>query len=717
MDKQGNSICDWKKWRYLGVCLMMCLWTGCSETMDAPDPNGRGMFLNYNNSDGFNEGAPQTVQWVVFAGDTESSKKYVSSGKLDAISGKIPIRGGLVLNDIYTVVNPDAELSAALADVGTHAGSEMESLKLVKLMSRNLPADASDPKVQRYHCYQNVCVQNNGTITYGKEGNENINAGVGISQSEYPMAKLHVEFAIPNEAAMTFNGEKLVIRNIQVKGPDYSYLLPGKKYDGGAYSVKACPGLTPCEPVAMSYNTVCEMLIPEYLRASAADPKATLIIMADRYKNGVNVGSAKYEMPVGNAIAQGANSDDYDINRSKVYKFVFNTISGGGTSVDNWRVDKRVDNWKEQNVPTDVEEANGLFLETTFIDNFRSFRLPRYVRFKSTGIGRVEVDSPKNTAGITLEPNDFNMQVVWDDATHKSGLLSLQKGNWRIIEDMDVFIKLKANNIEKTLNVKVKPTRFALTLLPRMNWCAAMNYTESTKSDFSDADLNDDRLIEEYSKAGGTGCANYFEGKEDDPLTGKGCWRVATIREDLLYMKNHNLEPYILWAYELASSSSYASFAAITDSKTAPIRGLTSDQLYHPDNKYFKGYTRVSDITSGFEVLCVLDDKLEKYYNIGVNAHDNPADVSYNEAVAICQNLREGNHSDWRLPTPAESAYAITYAGTQGIPNNFDKGVYWLVGGIAAGIDFPSGTQSPPGGVANVRCVREKWSIAPPINN
>lgn len=709
INKRRNFIRERKKWGWMGVCLCIGLLSACRQEVEPPDPLAGGMFLSYNSAATSGTTAVK-VRSLVFAGTTESNKVLTYNAEAEGATGKIPLQG-IKLNDIHTVINPEKDLGY-IQNIG-----DLQSVKI----SENLPADVNAPARQRYHCFANVYVHDDGRITYGKDGTEDISKTL-LTTSEYTMAKMKVEFNFLSETDMTIaGGIKLVIQKVSVKNvPSYGYLIP-KAYDGTTFKEKDGNLSQPASPSATSYAASAQVLIPEYLRASAGAQKVTLVVTADRYKDGKRLGSSEYEVPVGNAIAPGADQNDYNIDRNKVYTFKFTRLTGAGTQVDDWVVDKSVTTWEDREVDTEVGDMSGFFLETTFIDNFRAFRLPRYVSFKSIGGGRVTVDQPRDANGNTIPGNDFSMDIVWDDATHKSGKLALKKGNWRTSGDFTAKIKLRANNIEKTLVVHTVPTRYAQEGITKTkyDWLEAMNYTDEMQYCWP-KDMNDEKLIRIYSQAweagGPTGCAAYYEGTADDPLTGQGCWRVSTIREGLRYMMDKkesspNYSGESVWAYEMADKKDYQSYLAKIN--TDPSKGSLADfpdpssDLHHPAESNIPTFPRKS--FNKFSILCVLDDKLEKNYNVGVNASDHPVDVTFEEAEKICTDLREGGFADWRLPTVDESMYAIINAGTQGIPNNFNAGLYWRADRTAAGVTNPGGTPDPPGGVANVRCVRTKW--------
>lgn len=705
INKPGNFIRERKKWGWMGVCLCIGLLSGCRQEVESPDALAGGIFLSYKSAAASGEAAVR-VRSLVFAGTTESDKVLTYNAESEGATGKIPLQG-IKLNDIHTVINSEKNLESI---------RNIEDLQSVRI-SENLPDSVNDPARQRYYCFADVYVHEDGKITNGKDGAEDISKTL-LTTSEYTMAKMKVEFDLKKVSDMTIEGGiKLVIQNVKVKNvPSYGYLIP-KAYDGTTFKEINGHLSQPASPSATSYTASAQVLVPEYIRASGEAQKMTLVVTADRFKDGTRLGSSEYEVPVGNAIAPGADQNNYNIDRNKVYTFKFIQLTGAGTQVDDWVVDKSVTTWEEREVDTEVGDMSGFFLETTYIDNFRAFRLPRYVSFKSIGGGRVKVDLPTDQEGRPITGNEFSMDIVWDDATHKSGKLALRKGNWRTSEDFIVKIKLRANNIEKTLVIRTVPAQYAKIGIQdnkedKMTWIQAMNYTKEVGTNFYPWQMNEEKLFRIYSQAwqadGPTGCAAYFEGSgENDPIYGKGCWRVSTIREGLGFMKDNGLESRI-WAYEMMDNSLYNSY-------TAKLTGENGDappsklNMFHPSNNYFPPTQRNNSGFASLPFLCVLDDKLEMNYNVGVNASDHPVDVTFVEAEKICNGLREGGFTDWRLPTVDESMYALQHAGTQGIPNNFTAGLYWRANRSAAGVDIPMGTDTPFDGVANVRCVRTKW--------
>ncbi len=687
--KRKNMIQNRKKQIWGTMCLCLCLLTACQQEIGTePDPSEGGMFLMYNSDVKPLAGTTDKVRVIVFAGENDTGPKtFVSNKVFTGTSGKIPLQGAKY-QDIYTIINEEKSLE----NIRT-----LEQLQQVKI-NENLSPEVNT--VQRYHYYHNIYARNDGSGVILDGDGVDISKK-GLTTSEYTAAKVKVEFDLTPSTAdgieLKFTGAKLT------EVPAYSFLLP-RTYDGAVYA--ECDLNLPSHSVGALFRDTAELVVPEYW--PAGDRVMMLVIQADRYREGSRLGSSEYRFPVGNSMSGGS---DNKVDRNKVYKFRFTAVTGMGIQIDDWKVDKKVvGDWEEQSVSSEVGDAYGFFLQVEQLDNFRSFRLPRYVNFRAEGPGQVWIDKPRFDSGDTVAPNEFVVRTLWDDNTHKSGRLELQLGNWQVGKVFSVHIKMRANNIERTLVINSQKTRFASSILTGLTWSEAMGYTPAVNFDFMGTLLTQDRMLEEYSKNGNTGCASYYEGTENDPLTGKGCWRVSTIREGLLYMEANKMPVESrFWAYEIVevgNSNSYTSRYY----KTTPLPPLNNNLNPSYYTAESRGqtifYTPSSQVTT--KILCVQDDKLDRYYNLEVNNTDNREDVSYSLAQTVCSSIPDDGKGTWRLPTSQEAADALQYAGTKGIPNNFNAGLYWLSDGMAVGPANPQ-PHVPGNGRANVRCVRKRW--------
>lgn len=666
-----------KQW-WMALCLCVCFLAGCEEAELTPDPvpGINGMLL-------FNLGSAMSsqskVRVILFSAPTEAGNKSFRYNKLfTGLSGfNVPLYPG-EYNDVYTVIDEEEDLSSV-------AG--WSSFAAVKI-SRNLPA--VNATKQRYYEYKNIHALNDGTGKILYNGADI--SKTGLRSSMYTMARVFLSF----DLNPVLDGVNLRFREAELSNvPGFGYLYP-KAYDGTDYMKKTIP-LGTSIVTGGRYKFETQLLVPEYLLAAGNNRRMTLTVRADRYRGAVKEGSSEYTVNVGNDIVAGNTSRD--VNRNKVYTFKFTGVTGLGQQVDDWQVKAAVEAWDERTVESEIGEAYGFFLQTEKIDDFKAYRMPRYVSFKATGPGKVWVDKPRELNWEdTVARNDFVCDVVWDDDSHRSGQLALKLGNWRTGVGFSVRIKLRANNIEKTLVVNCAGARFASRYLDAMSWAEGMGYTNEANSGFNGG-ISQDAMIRLYSQGDAyRGCAGYYEGTANDPLTGRGCWRMSTIREGLFYMRLKGGEylSHKLWASEIMWSNK-----AYTASGNGHI---PTGDLHHPGDPYYPPAYR----NSLLKVLCVQDDKLEKYYHVEVNRADHSGEVSFTEAQRICQNLTEGGKTGWRLPTAAEGGYALLKAGREGIPNNFNAALYWLANGQAAGLTQPGGT-TPPGGVANVRCVRNRW--------
>lgn len=677
MKSKINKLFGKIQW-WIGLCLCFCFLAGCEDAEMTPDPPVPGVngMLPFDLGSAVSSGSK--VRVLLFSAPTESGDRSFRYNKLfTGLSGfNVPLYPG-EYNDVYTVIDEETDLSGV---------NDWASFTAVKI-SQNLPSDVNAVK-QRYYEYKNIHALNDGSGKMLYNGTDI--SKTGLRSSVYTLARVFLSFDLDP----VFSGVTLRFREAELSNvPGFGYLYP-KAYDGANYVRKTLP-LGASTATGGRYKFETQFLVPEYLLAAGSTRRMTLTVRADRYRGNVKEGSSEYTVNVGNDIAGGANGN---IDRNKVYTYNFTGVTGLGQQVDDWQVTTAVENWDERTVDSEIGDAYGFFLQTEQIDDFKAFRMPRYVSFKATGPGTVWVDKPRElNREDTVARNDFMCNVLWDDDTHRSGQLELKLGNWRTGGGFSVRIKLRANNIEKTLVVNCVGARYAVDFLPtKMTWAEGMGYTDEVNAGYSEK-IPEEVMIRVYSQ--GTdyrGCAGYYEGNPDDPLTGKGCWRMTTMREGLYYLIDKQLKRQI-WAYELG-------WAGKSYTATTTIGFPDKDDLHHPGNWYIEMKTRPTPLP----VLCVQDDKLEKYYQVEVNRSDYSGDVSIEEARRICQNLTEGGKSGWRLPTLAESGYALVNAGRQGIPNNFNAGLYWLSDGSAAGPAHPGGT-TPPGNVANFRCVRNRW--------
>lgn len=676
MKSKINKLFGKRQW-WIGLCLCFCFLAGCEDAEMTPDPPVPGVngMLPFDLGSAVSSGSK--VRVILFSAPTESGNRSFRYNKLfTGLSGfNVPLYPG-EYNDVYTVIDEETDLSSV---------ADWASFAAVKI-SRSLPSDVNAVK-QRYYEYKNIHALNDGSGKMLYNGTDI--SKTGLRSSVYTVARVFLSFDLdPVLSGITLRFREAELSNV----PGFGYLYP-KAYDGTDYGKKTIP-LGASTVTGGRYKFETQFLVPEYLLAAGSTRRMTLTVRADRYRGNVKEGSSEYTVNVGNDIAGGTSQN---IDRNKVYTFKFTGVTGLGQQVDDWRVTAAVDDWDQRTVDSEIGDAYGFFLQTERIDDFKAFRMPRYVNFKAMGPGTVWVDKPREIdKEDTIAWNDFRCKVLWDDDAHRSGRLSLVLGNWRTGGGFSTRIKLRANNIEKTLVINCAGARYATGFLQsNLTWAEGMGYTAEANSGYSEK-MPEEDIIRLYSQGDEyRGCAGYYEGSPADPLTGKGCWRMATMREGLYYLREKNIKSQI-WAYELGwPAKSY----------TANTKGsFPAGDLHHPNNMYIPMKNRAEPLS----VLCVQDDKLEKYYHVEVNRADYSGDVTFAEAQQICQSLTEGGKSGWRLPTLAESGYALVNAGRQGIPNNFDASLYWLSTGEAAGPAHPGGT-TPPGNVANVRCVRNRW--------
>ena len=185
-----------------------------------------------------------------------------------------------------------------------------------------------------------------------------------------------------------------------------------------------------------------------------------------------------------------------------------------------------------------------------------------------------------------------------------------------------------------------------------------------------------------------TGCRAYYpEGvNEDDATRGKGCWRLATIRENWAI---NSAEAWCIEEHDTNGRKAYVSYGS---------GNLIDD--YKENKKY--------------RYNCTLDVRPPELSDFIVSSSD-VTNVTKENASSICANLGSG----WRLPTGKEMNYVFLNAGTNGLPNNFFSDSYW---GKNEDGTFIVATMSDPDGGATtdelrngrhtVRCVKLRY---PPV--
>lgn len=483
---------------------------------------------------------------------------------------------------------------------------------------------------------------------------------------QHVVAKLTVDFTLSSEIFIddTGTGKYLEFKSMElVRIPKHSYLSPDKYMQDGGYLENKSFSLTnntATQPNRFKWSSG-EIYLPEYL---LTDNKYRMVLRINGVENGV---SHNYTLPVGDGMnPTSSNSTDWDITRNRHYKLKIRAIKGyGEASLD---VDAKVEGWSEVSIPVEIPTSSFIAVSTQEVDA-KSLRFYTYIRFVSNG--EVSVALPPG-----LKDNNLQSTVEYDDITVKtSGRIGFRLGNWNAGKKNIFVVEVKSGTSSLNINVNVSDRKASPEQTTEANWATAMGYPNEAnwnKVDYYNA---------KYHKQGPTsGCKKYYEGDENDPTTGKGCWRVATIGEnqDLFISGNY-------WAIEDYDATQ----AYYVNKSTFPVTSKTAQCKY-------------------FCILDVLPPELSEF----IVSERDKNDIAQGDAAQICANLGTG----WKLPTGEQTKYVFQYAGTNGLPNNFFSDSYWGKNTdgtfIVATIKDPEGKATTPdllNQLHTVRCVKSRY--------
>lgn len=441
------------------------------------------------------------------------------------------------------------------------------------------------------------------------------------------IAKLTVNFDLDTEIfdGSIPTGEYLDLKSMElVRIPKHSSLIPDIYMPDEGYldnrSFTLQNGSTSKNHFTWSSG---EIYLPEHL---LTDNKYRTVLRI----NGVSKGTSHtYTLPVGDGMEPTESySTDWNITRNRHYQLTVRAITGyGEESLD---INAKVAGWSEINIPVDVPGASFLTVSKQTVE-VKSLRFYTYIRFVSEGT--ISITLP---AGIT--GNMLSYVIEYDDAEQKSGRIGFKLGNWYAGYAMTYKVGVKSGAL--SLNVEVKFLKGEISGKQSVtNWAAAMGYPESANSfkvGYYDAKL--------YKQGPSTGCKNYYSGTDpDDIIRGKGCWRLATIKEIRTQILGNNT---YYWAIEEA----------------------TATQAYSANMSSFPATAKVRNLP----YYCALDTRPPELSDFIVSDKD-MINIAQADASTICTSLGTG----WRLPKGTEMNYVFLNAGTNGLPNNFFSDSYW----------------------------------------
>lgn len=557
-------------------------------------------------------------------------------------------------NDIYVIGNEPIDLSNV---------KRPEELKNIQM---NTEGSLNASKFVFFKKLLNVNVRNKNEIYLEGESTP-------VSELEIKLqrviAKLSVNFDLSTEIyeEQTPTGTYVNFESMElIRIPKYSYLIPEtyKKEEGfldnRVFLLKN--GSTEQNHFTWSSG---EIYLPEYILEND-DYKVELRI------KGTSKGTTHiYTLPIGDAMnAVDSHSTDWNITRNRHYRLTIKAITGYGE--ESLEVKTSVAGWSEINVPIDITGTSFLAVNKRTIE-VKSLRFYTYVRFACSN--PIEVELP---IGVSIN-NQLAFTIEYDDASRRSGRIGFRRGNWNTGQNITYVTTLKSGSSSVLINLQLFKSEIVDRGSAQGTWAAAMGYPAEANN--KKVGYYNDELYKKATTE--TGCRAYYpQGVDpDDPIRGKGCWRLATIREN--------------WSFQIKMTWAIEEFSATDGYYTTAPNTLMN--VAKSQKRYYN---------------CALDVRPPELSDFIASSEDVPK-VSKENAESICTKLGAG----WRLPTGEEMNYVFLNAGTNGLPNNFFSDSYW---GKNADNTFIVATMSDPDGSATtdelrkqshtVRCVKSRYS-------
>lgn len=557
-------------------------------------------------------------------------------------------------NDIYVIGNEPIDLSNV---------KRPEELKNIQM---NTEGSLNASKFVFFKKLLNVNVRNKNEIYLEGESTP-------VSELEIKLqrviAKLSVNFDLSTEIyeEQTPTGTYVNFESMElIRIPKYSYLIPEtyKKEEGFLDNRVFLLKNSSTEQNHFTWSSG-EIYLPEYILEND-DYKVELRI------KGTSKGTTHiYTLPIGDAMnAVDSHSTDWNITRNRHYRLTIKAITGYGE--ESLEVKTSVAGWSEINVPIDITGTSFLAVNKRTIE-VKSLRFYTYVRFACSN--PIEVELP---IGVSIN-NQLAFTIEYDDASKRSGRIGFRRGNWNTGQNITYVTTLKSGSSSVQINLQLFKSEIVDRGSAQGTWAAAMGYPAEANN--KKVGYYNDELYKKATTE--TGCRAYYpQGVDpDDPIRGKGCWRLATIRE------NWSFQIKITWAIEeFSATDGYYTTAPNT------LMNVAKSQ-----KRYYN---------------CALDVRPPELSDFIASSEDVPK-VSKENAESICTKLGAG----WRLPTGKEMNYVFLNAETNGLPNNFFSDSYW---GKNADNTFIVATMSDPDGSATtdelrkqshtVRCVKSRYS-------
>ena len=557
-------------------------------------------------------------------------------------------------NDIYVIGNEPIDLSNV---------KRPEELKNIQM---NTEGSLNASKFVFFKKLLNVNVRNKNEIYLEGESTP-------VSELEIKLqrviAKLSVNFDLSTEIyeEQTPTGTYVNFESMElIRIPKYSYLIPEtyKKEEGFLDNRVFLLKNSSTEQNHFTWSSG-EIYLPEYILEND-DYKVELRI------KGTSKGTTHiYTLPIGDAMnAVDSHSTDWNITRNRHYRLTIKAITGYGE--ESLEVKTSVAGWSEINVPIDITGTSFLAVNKRTIE-VKSLRFYTYVRFACSN--PIEVELP---IGVSIN-NQLAFTIEYDDASRRSGRIGFRRGNWNTGQNITYVTTLKSGSSSVLINLQLFKSEVVDRGSAQGTWAAAMGYPAEANN--KKVGYYNDELYKKATTE--TGCRAYYPQGVDpnDPIRGKGCWRLATIREN--------------WSFQIKMTWAIEEFSATDGYYTTAPNTLMN--VAKSQKRYYN---------------CALDVRPPELSDFIASSEDVPK-VSKENAESICTKLGAG----WRLPTGKEMNYVFLNAGTNGLPNNFFSDSYW---GKNADNTFIVATMSDPDGSATtdelrkqshtVRCVKSRYS-------
>ena len=557
-------------------------------------------------------------------------------------------------NDIYVIGNEPIDLSNV---------KRPEELKNIQM---NTEGSLNASKFVFFRKLLNVNVRNKNEIYLEGESTP-------VSELEIKLqrviAKLSVNFDLSTEIyeEQTPTGTYVNFESMElIRIPKYSYLIPEtyKKEEGFLDNRVFLLKNSSTEQNHFTWSSG-EIYLPEYILEND-DYKVELRI------KGTSKGTTHiYTLPIGDAMnAVDSHSTDWNITRNRHYRLTIKAITGYGE--ESLEVKTSVAGWSEINVPIDITGTSFLAVNKRTIE-VKSLRFYTYLRFACSN--PIEVELP---IGVTIN-NQLAFTIEYDDASKRSGRIGFRRGNWNTGQNITYVTTLKSGSSSVKINLQLFKSEIVDRGSAQGTWAAAMGYPAEANN--KKVGYYNDELYKKATTE--TGCRAYYPQGVDpnDPIRGKGCWRLATIREN--------------WSFQIKMTWAIEEFSATDGYYTTAPNTLMN--VAKSQKRYYN---------------CALDVRPPELSDFVVSSED-VTGVSKENAESICTILGTG----WRLPTGEEMNYVFLNAGTNGLPNNFFSDSYW---GKNADNTFIVTTMSDPDGSATtdelrkkrhtVRCVKLRYS-------